>query len=206
MGLRYVYEIVTERQHGDRLVEAVAQHLRPDNRAMLLSTRRLGAEKAVEEFNRLDGSLLPGFGGDEMCLSFLLKPDDILREYEDSLRERTRPSSRIPVGCVWAGVRVGQAYAHLWARAATSGMSRAFQQSPSIRSTFVAIGKAAKASLVFFDQEEEDAVLALPGGRPFTPEWITDAWIGIHETLLEELDVDTYCREALRAAGRSREE
>jgi hypothetical protein len=194
MGLDYGYEWVGERGSADRLIRAVAEHLAPKDQRRVLAALASGADGLLrrverEEFER---SLMQD-AGEELCLSFLFGRDDRLAEYA---REISAPSigDRVQVGCVWTSTNCGSRFVLIRARAATSNMSRLFEQSPSIRATFVGAGRAADALLVMFDDEQEEFLALWPrAGRFAARDWaLVDQ--------VDDLSVDDYCAELIASA------
>jgi hypothetical protein len=181
MGRTYAYELIARRSSADRLVQALTEHLVPDQRKYLLKTLKRGAEGVMDRFQRAMGPEWElGLARPlDACLTFLFPVDEHTTEFVADYPERLAPTAdgRLPIGCVWTDVECGDAFVRVRATAATSSMSAVFARSPGVRATFAASGRAGDALLVAYDDESNvdlDAVWPHEGRFAFAyepPEW-----------------------------------
>ena len=99
----------------------------------------------------------------ETCVSLMVPPDPgMLDNFEPNSRLAIPCDDRAAIGCVWTSLKVGHTFAALNMRAATSGMSRAFDQSVSIRSVIASIAEVGGARLAALDREEGELICIWP--------------------------------------------
>lgn len=199
MGIRYSYELIAERRSADRLVRAIGDHVEPDGKAWLSEFLRLGIGQ-VKDGVRTDDleRRLFALGGDDVCLSFLFAEDEELAEYA-SESQVPPVDGRFPVGCVWTSIDFGGEYVLVQATAATSGMSRLFERSASVRETFTEAGQSGGALLVSFDDESGNPV----GVWPFRGRFALSAGFDFFEDDEGKLNVDAYCADLVASARRT---
>lgn len=198
MGLNYAYELIADRQSADRLVHAVCEHLTAEDRARLLACLGGGLPYVMEcvERDELERYLFDR-GSKPICLSFLFDRDDRLEEY-DKENSLPRTGDRIRVGCVWTEIKCGADFVLIRTTAATTAMSLLFEQSASVRRTFVEAGRSGEALMVLFDDEQGDFVAVRPYEGRFAPARECESFMD--EDL--NLKVDAYCAELVASARR----
>jgi hypothetical protein len=199
MGLDYAYEMIVARPAVHPLLRAFAAHLAPADGRRLLAAIDAGECEVMRHIARQDYEQSfadTGRGGGDVCFSFHFLPDAELTEYDKDSR-MARVPARVPVGCVWTSVRCGKRFAVVRATAATTGMSRLFERSQSVRSTFMHIGQVGGALLVLFDDEQGDFGCVWPhtGRLAFSG----DAEDFYDDTF--ELETDRYCEHLLTSAA-----
>lgn len=150
MGLDYEFQIVAPRDGLDALLRATTAVARPPERELLLAAARGVAagqiRQLVEEKHH------------ELGLCLLFAPDERLLR-DDWAR---MPDGRVSVGYIYTRLWLGVRDAIVTYTAATTGMSRLFDESPSVRETFRSIGVAADATSVSLDRERGDLVQVWP--------------------------------------------
>jgi hypothetical protein len=191
MGLSYSYEIITPLDATTRLVESLSAHLVPDDAGRLLSAVRASPERLLDVIKR------ESHESHELCLSFLFPTDEYIAAHGGIERLSDPASGRVAIGCVWSSLKCGNRFALFRGTAATSGMSRLFESSPSVRATFTRIGQVAGACLVLFDDEQLDLV----GVWPRTGRMSSRAVDESGQDYAREVQVDQYCGDVLRAFG-----
>jgi hypothetical protein len=198
VGLDYSYELIAERGSADRLVRTVCDHLAPEDRARVLDALSQGMADVMDHVRRdeFERQLFER-GGNDVCVSFLFAEDEHLAEY--AKESPLAPiDGRVRVGCVWTSIECGSSFVLVRATAATTGMSRLFERSPSVRATFAKAGHSGGALLVLFDDEREDFAAVWPFQGRF-------ARSGGRDCFDDEckLKVDEYCADLVTSARRS---
>jgi len=199
MGLRYAFEIVTDRTSIESLIRVIAKHLEPKGRTRLLAAAKVSSERIMEVIQRDDlESRLFEKGNEEICLTFLFPSDERLVAHGSVAQSDDPQTGRLAIGCVWSSIRCGERYGVFRATAATSEMSRLFAHSQSIRETFLGIAKEAGAALLLLDDEQEPRYGIWPREGRLTstlnPEEFPDPFP-------DPLDIDRYCSALLAGAG-----
>jgi hypothetical protein len=199
MGLRYAYEIVTDRTSVESLITAIAKHLESKGRNRLLAAATISSVKIMEVIQRDD--LESGFaekGFDDLCLTFLFPSDERLIAH-GSLADFDDPQTgRLAIGCVWSRIRCGEKYGLFRATAATSEMSRLFDESPSVRDTFIRIAKDAGAALLLLDDELGKNLGIWPReGRLASSVNLEE----LSYPLVDPVEIDQYCSALLAGTG-----
>lgn len=199
MGLDYTYEVVAELRSADSLVRVLAKHLVARDRQRLLAALGASPESIMRRIQRRDLELeLSNDESHDLCFAFLFPSDQHLVAY-GSIRQFDDPQSgRLAIGCVWSSIRCGERYALFRATAATTDMSLLFQESRSIRETFVQIGREAGAALVVFDEEKDDRVGIWPREGRMANSIGPDDFLG---PVVEPHEIDRYCSALVAGAG-----
>jgi hypothetical protein len=199
VGIRYAFEIVTDRTSIESLSQAIAKHLEPKDRTRFLAAAKVSSERVMEVIPRDDLEFrLSEMGNEDICLTFLFPPDESVVAYGSVAKLDDPQTGRLAIGCVWSWIRCGERYGLFRAAAATSGMSRLFEQSQSIRETFVQIAKEAGASLLLLDIEQDKCL----GIWPREDELASLANSGeVSDPLIDPLEIDRYCSALLAGAG-----
>jgi len=191
MGRKYGYEIIAPRKAVTRLVESLAAHLVPDDAGRLLSAVRASPEGMLEVIKR------ESHESHELCLCFLFPTDEHIVAHGGVERQSDPASGRVAIGCVWSTVKCGDRFALFRGAAATSRMSRLFESSPSVRTTFARIGQDAGAWLVAFDDEQLDLIGVWPSTGRMSSCTVDEPG----RECEHEVQVDQYCGDLLRAFG-----
>lgn len=150
MGLDYAFELIAERTAGDRLLRTLAEYVTPEDSELLLACLPFDAQQPLRRYGR---DHLKGMR--DVCLSFLFPPDELLEGYSKDTG-RARVNGLIPVGCIYSSFKVGEQILVFRAAAATTDMSRLFEQSPSVLETWRMIAAQAGALLLLLDDEKFD--------------------------------------------------
>jgi hypothetical protein len=209
VGLRYAFNLVTRADAVDELLRELATHLQAEDRERLIA--QVPWRAAIER-DLVWGSGHPvsnrqgirdiaadadlGERPNDLCLCFDFPPDSALERYAagDPIR---RPTTGVLVGCVWTKLHVGECYALLVATAASSDMSVLFERSASVRNVWSQLAERSGAFAVFLDTEQAyEWALLWPEPRSVCQVNADGYWSGD----FENLRVDAYCEEMLRAA------
>ncbi|MFG2426964.1 hypothetical protein [Streptomyces sp. NPDC048590] len=158
MGLVYSYAVHLHPRRVVRLLEQLARLAPPEYGAqptdlVLPGGQRLtvpfGSQRTGDSVDASDGSTF------ELDTSLMFEPDDALAEYARDYGPAPAPDGRVQIGYVYATVRFSSdlhpGYAEVDCWAATSGMSRLFARSPSIRRTFTGVAAASGGVCCLFD-------------------------------------------------------
>ncbi|QNP65933.1 hypothetical protein [Streptomyces genisteinicus] len=158
MGLTYGYDIHLRPGNVSRVLAGLGALAPPDARVPPLDVTLPDGERIVLPFTSGFGSepVDRSAGGTfELETSLMFDADDALRAYAATGGPAPGADGRVRVGYVYATVRFvsflhpGYASVELWA--ATSGMSRLFARSPSVRRTFTDLTAACGGVCCLFD-------------------------------------------------------
>ncbi len=149
MGLDYAFELIAERSSADRVIRAIAEHLDPTDSGRLLACVPSDVDCPLGDIERtpLEQNM------SDLCLGFLFPPDGQVEAYSP---ERKLINGLVRIGCVWSTLIVEGNLVIFRATAATTGMSLLFEESPSVRNTWISIAQKAGALLLLLDDERFD--------------------------------------------------
>jgi hypothetical protein len=187
MGLRYSFDIITDRKAVDALLREVASSVTARDRDRLLACIPFTPETALRDLRRDEFER-----GSDICLAFLVEPTAEVVGYSGKLGTEVE-GGLVPVGCVWTSLRWGDRFAYLSASAATSDMSRLFAASSAVQAVFAKVASRADCHAAYLYDESEHYRLIWPTERTFEspPE---------DEFLLDD-QIDRFCAAVLTAAG-----
>ncbi|MEU4979186.1 hypothetical protein [Streptomyces sp. NPDC021969] len=158
MGLTYSYDIHLPPRGVAGALAAVAELAPPSRDVPPLDITLPGGDRVVLPFTS-------GFSSDpvdcftretlDLDTSLMFPVDDAVRAYKESSGLPPEEDGRAQIGYVYLTVRfesfLDPEYTALEFRAATSGMSRLFARSASIRKTFTDLAAAVGAACCLFD-------------------------------------------------------
>ncbi|MFE2281427.1 hypothetical protein ACFXAE_30170 [Streptomyces sp. NPDC059454] len=159
MGLTYGYDIYLRPRNVARALAAVAELAPPARDVPPLDVTLPGGEQIVLPFTSGFGSEPVDCSTSEMLdldTSLMFGIDDAVRAYGKSSGLPPEENGRVRIGYVYLTVRfksfLDPGYTALEFWAATSGMSRLFERSASIRKTFTDLATAVGAACCQFDR------------------------------------------------------
>ncbi len=163
MGLDYSYEVLLKRQGLSGLLQEVSEYMTEDTEARRLRSAlpwKPSRTKRVEPGRNGSTHVDVGISGfqeyEPTCVSLNFLEDEFLLESLSRGRQEVVQSSKggfVPLGCIYISVCAGTTHALLSACAATTDMSRLFEESPSIRGFWEDRAKRVPNSLLIFDRE-----------------------------------------------------
>ncbi len=158
MGLSYGYDIFLRPRHVAGALTAVAGLAPPDRDVPPLDVTLPGGERVVLPFTSGFGSEPVDCSGRdtlELDTSLMFPVDDAVRAYAESYGLPPERNGRVQIGYVYLTVRFASfldpGYTALEFWAPTSGISRLFERSASIRETFTGLAAAIGAECCQFD-------------------------------------------------------
>ncbi|MFE3517246.1 hypothetical protein [Streptomyces sp. NPDC059166] len=159
MGLTYSYATYLRPRRVARLLGQLAGLAPPEYGAQPTEIILPGGERLVVPFRSQAAPGEPVDASDgsafELDTSLMFEPDEALVEYARDYGPAAEPDGRVQIGYVYASVRFSShlhpGYAEVDCWAATSGMSRLFARSPSIRRTFTGIAASSGGVCCLFD-------------------------------------------------------
>ena len=186
MGLNYSYLFLSRVETIDSLLSALASIASPDVSARLNAALPWTPHKVLNAWSnpraaqvelKIDVKGLAPLS--DNCLVLLFPPDGVIASFDPEEKARwwqpwkrrhvPRPEP-VDIGCIDLTLRAGAVWAGVWLTAVTSEMSRCFEDSSSIRRTFVEVAHSAGAACLLLDLED-DYRLILPPGPRFDPEY-----------------------------------
>ncbi|WP_405756850.1 hypothetical protein OG234_01325 [Streptomyces sp. NBC_01420] len=171
MGLTYSYDIYLRPQNVAGALVALTELAAPDPDVPPLHVTLPGGNRLALPFTSNFGSApvdCSAGGTFELDTSLMFGLDDAVRAYADRSGCAPGADGRLQVGYIYATVRLtsvrhpGYASMEFWA--ATSGMSRLFERSATVRETFTGLAAAAGGVCCLFD---------LGDGSPGEVCWLT---------------------------------
>ncbi|MFC7882519.1 hypothetical protein ACFUVV_11675 [Streptomyces sp. NPDC057376] len=180
MGLDYGYDIYLRPRNVARALTAVAELAPPSRDVPPLDVTLPGGDRVVLPFTSGFGSepVVCSTGGVfRLDTSLMFGVDEAVRAYGESSGLPPEVNGRVQIGYVYLAVRyesfLHPGYASLEFWAATSGMSRLFARSASIRKTFTDLTAAVGGVCCLFDTGD---------GGPEEVCWLngeaTRVWVG----------------------------
>jgi hypothetical protein len=158
LGLIYSYDIYLRPRNVARALANLAELAPPTRAVPPLEITLPGGDRLVLPFtSRFESEPVDcsRSGTLELDTSLMFDMDDALREYAETNGPAPEADGRIQIGYVYATVRFGSflhpGYASVECWAATSGMSRLFARSTSIRKVFTDLTAASGGVCCLFD-------------------------------------------------------
>ncbi|MFB7337123.1 hypothetical protein ACFC00_36790 [Streptomyces adustus] len=160
MGLDYSYEIFMPPRNVVRALTRLVE-LAPQGRDTppLLVTLPGGEQLLLPFTSKFKSEPVDCSAGGtlELDTSIVIGVDDAMREFFLSGLGRADERGRVPIGCIYLTVRFSPAwhpdFASMQFTAATSGMSRMFEQSASVRKVFTDLTAATGGVCCLLDTE-----------------------------------------------------
>jgi hypothetical protein len=185
MGLDYSYEIFTPAQNVASALAELAELAPRTHRLPPLTLTMPGGDQVIVPFTSnfksepVDCSTSSML---ELDTSIMFGVDDVVREFWDVRDSEFDELGRIAIGYVYLTVRFAPAlhprYASLQFTAATSGMSRMFERSASIRAVFTGLTVASGGVCCVLDTESD--VNPLAAWRRSMQPVPRRGWLGSH--------------------------
>ncbi|MDG4861181.1 hypothetical protein P8605_23905 [Streptomyces sp. T-3] len=173
MGLDYSYEIFVPAQNVARSLGELAELAPRTRRKPPITVTLPGGEQVVLPFTsdfKSEPVDCSTSGTLELDTSIMFSADDAVREYVEGRDCELDELGRVAIGYVYLTVRFAPAlhprHASLEFTAATSGMSRLFVQSPSIRAGFTGLTAAVGGVCCVLDTESDTVQVCWLNGRP----------------------------------------
>lgn len=158
MGLVYSYDVYLRPRNVAKALARLAELAPPARRVPPLEITLPGGERLVLPFtSRFESEPVDCSTSStlELDTSLMFDVDDALREYAKSGGPEPQPDGRIQIGYIYATIRfesfLHPGYAAVECSAATSGMSRLFARSTSIRKAFTDLTAAVGGVCCLFD-------------------------------------------------------
>ncbi|MFD5463731.1 hypothetical protein ACFWIQ_13060 [Kitasatospora sp. NPDC127059] len=172
MGLDYSYEIFVPTRNVARALARVAELAPPNRRTPPLTVTLPGGDRVAVPFTsnfRSEPVDCSAGGTLDLDTVLLFGADDVVREYFAGRTVEFDELGRIAVGCIYLTVRFAPTlhprHASLQFTAATSGMSRMFERSASVRSVFTGLTAAAGGVCCLLDTETDVFEICWLDGR-----------------------------------------
>ncbi len=208
MPLSYAFTLVVPVAHLARAMTTLAAHMETMDSERLLAAHPW--RPAIT--HRMEGATAPhghglrdlarrtyeGHNSYGFAYRFAIGDEALRRYVETSPITGQEGDPAAHVGCVYTRFSSGQRWLLIEASAATSSMSRLFDESASVRATWVAMAGAMGARALFLDREEAEHWWLLPDGSP-VPRPDDDEFAMVENTIV--FDVDARASEALDLAG-----
>ncbi|MFF2078035.1 hypothetical protein ACFVXG_25165 [Kitasatospora sp. NPDC058162] len=182
MGLDYSYEIFMSPENVVRALTRLAELAPRGRETPPLAVTLPGGERLMLPFtSRFKSEPVDCSAGGtlELDTSVVIAADDAVREFYLDDVDRIDDQGRVSVGYVYLTVRFSPAwhpdFASLQFTAATSGMSRMFAQSASVRKVFTDLTAAAGGVCCLLDTETEVFDLCWLNGGPVDGETVPGA-------------------------------
>ncbi|MEU9130449.1 hypothetical protein AB0D08_20520 [Kitasatospora sp. NPDC048540] len=182
MGLDYSYEIFMPARNVAKALTLLADLAPRDRGTPPLPVTLPGGERLTVPFtSRFSSEPVDCSAGGtlELDLVVMIGVDDAVREFHLSVFDRVDASGRAPVGCIYLTVRFSPAwhpdFASLQFTAATSGMSRMFEQSANVRKVFTELTAAAGGACCVLDTETDTFDICWLNGEAISGETVPGA-------------------------------
>ncbi|MFJ1702483.1 hypothetical protein [Kitasatospora sp. NPDC088346] len=173
MGLDYSYEIYTPARNVTRALTELARLAPRTDRVPPLTVTVPGGGTVVVPFTshfRSEPVDCSTGGTLELDTAIMVGVDDAVREFEGGRGLEVDELGRVAIGYVYLTVRFAPTlhprHASLQFTAATSGMSRMFERSASVRAVFTDLTAAAGGVCCVLDTESHTVQVCWLNGRP----------------------------------------
>ncbi|MFF2431971.1 hypothetical protein [Streptomyces mirabilis] len=173
MGLDYSYEIIVPAQNVARALVELTELAPPTRRMMPLTVTMPGGDQVVVPFTsnfKSEPVDCSTSGRLELDTSIMFGVDDAVREFCGDRDSEPDEFGRIAIGYVYLTVQFAPAphprFASLAFTAATSGMSRLFERSASIRAVFTSLTAASGGVCCLLDTESDTFQICWLNGQP----------------------------------------
>ncbi|MDC0718415.1 hypothetical protein [Nannocystis bainbridge] len=202
MGLDYRFEFIAPRSGADALLTALADHVE-DAYARRLRACLPWSPNTPHQVNAGVHGLPPAFDiPNHYDLVVMVPVDPDVRRYFESYHEplaRHVRDGKAGIGLVYMSLHAGPRYVALKLSAASSGMSRLFAGSGSVRRIMTSLAAAARVHAAFLDTEDGDRwELLFPRPSALTASLSVSRPPADPE---DPADFDAYCDLALDLAG-----
>ncbi|MEE1805363.1 hypothetical protein [Streptomyces sp. BE133] len=173
MGLSYSYEIFVPAQNVARALLELTKLAPPTRRVTPLMVTMPGGDRVVVPFTsnfKSEPVDCSTSGRLELDTSIMFGVDEAVREFCGDRDSEPDEFGRVQIGYVYLTVRFAPAphprFASLEFTAATSGMSRLFERSASIRAVFTGLTAASGGVCCLLDTESETFQICWLNGQP----------------------------------------